>query len=180
MYKDTLRKKKDDSFIVKNYENNLKINYEAVRKDYDIAMTSIIPTQKNLIRTYMWLDLLLLGFCFTIAKDSANLYLSGLVSLTSIACIISISIFLMALYYHSKKSIVNIEVQEIAEIEDNEYSHAQGLINLIYKTQIAYDKNATIIEYRAKRIRWATRILFVAVLFFTASVIVASYLNLPQ
>ncbi|MGP1484875.1 MAG: hypothetical protein ACTTJC_02050 [Campylobacter sp.] len=178
MYKDNIRKKKDDSFTVKNYENNLKVSYEAIRKDYDIAITSLIPTQKNLIRTYLWLDLLLLGFCFTIARDSTNVCLSVLISITSILCVISIVIFISALYYHQKKSIVNIDIQEIADIQDNEYSHAQGLINLIHKTQTSYDKNISIIEYRAKYIRWATRILIVAVLFFASSVILASYLKL--
>lgn len=72
MYKDTLRKKKDDSFKVKNYESNLKLSYDSIRKDYDIILTSIIQTQKNLIKTYLWLNTFILGICFFLCKRKAD------------------------------------------------------------------------------------------------------------
>ena len=72
MYKDTLRKRKDDSFIVKNYESNLKLSYDSIRKDYDIILTSVIPTQKNLIKTYLWLDTFILGICFFLCQGKTD------------------------------------------------------------------------------------------------------------
>lgn len=38
---------------IENREKNLKLHYEAMRKDLDIVLTSMIPTQKNLMKTIM-------------------------------------------------------------------------------------------------------------------------------
>ena len=47
---------------IENYEHNLKIVYDSMRKDLDIILTSTIPTQKSLMKTLLWLNLTIIGF----------------------------------------------------------------------------------------------------------------------
>lgn len=107
MYKDTLRKKEDDSYKVKNYESNLKLSYDAVRKDYDNIFTSIMPNQVNLIKTYLWLNTFIIGIAVIFIKEQA-ITLKILCSFISIfaLCIISMIALVVALYYNKQKKFI--------------------------------------------------------------------------
>lgn len=176
MYKDTLRKKKDDSFVVKNYESNLKLSYDSIRKDYDIILTSIIPTQKNLIKTYLWLNTFILGICFFFAKEKLikpfDLFV---LSATLLLCVASIALLLFALYHNKEKQFIYFDPKTIANIKNDKWSYAQGLVNLIKDTKEAFDFNADIVKFRSFFIRWGGASLFLAFLFFAFATAHISY-----
>ncbi|TWO21965.1 hypothetical protein YZ82_02980 [Campylobacter hyointestinalis] len=176
MYKDTLRKKKDDSFIVKNYESNLKLSYDSIRKDYDIILTSIIPTQKNLIKTYLWLNTFILGICFFFVKEKLITTLDLItLSVTLLLCVVSIGFLLFALYHNKEKQFIYFEPKNIANIKNDKWSYAQGLVNLMEDTKKAFDFNSDIVKFRSFFIRWGGASLFLAFLFFAFSTFHISY-----
>lgn len=168
--------KKEDSFMVKNYENNLKLSYDSIRKDYDIILTSVIPTQKNLIKTYLWLNTFILGICFLFVKEKpiTAFALEGL-ALALICCVISMGFLLFALYHNREKQFNYFDPKTIAKIEHNKWSYAQGLINLIEDTKKAFDFNSDIVKFRASSIRRGGASLFFAFIFFTFATTCISY-----
>lgn len=176
MYKDTLRKRKDDSFIVKNYESNLKLSYDSIRKDYDIILTSVIPTQKNLIKTYLWLDTFILGICFFFVKEKLiTSFVLFELFITLLPCVISMGILLFALYHNKEKQFIYFEPKTIANIKNDKWSYAQGLINCIKGTKEAFDFNSKIVSFRASLIRRGAAFLFLSFLFFAFTTAHISY-----
>lgn len=169
MYKDTLRKKEDDSYKVKNYESNLKLSYDAVRKDYDNILTSIMPNQVNLIKTYLWLNTFIIGIAVIFIKEQAITpkILCSFISIFAL-CIISMIALVVALYYNKQKKFIFFKPEDIANIKDNKWSYAQGLINLIHETKNAFDLNTEIVKFRAVWIRIGAIFLILAFMaFFT-------------
>ena len=60
-----------------NYEHNLKLYNESIRKDLDITLTSTIPIQKNLMKTILWLNSSIIGL--SIAILSKNIHIGYIV-----------------------------------------------------------------------------------------------------
>lgn len=168
MYKDTLRKKEDDSYKVKNYESNLKLSYDAIRKDYDNILTSIMPNQVNLIKTYLWLNTFIIGIAVIFIKEQAITpkILCSFISIFAL-CIISMIALVVALYYNKQKKFIFFKPEDIANIKDNKWSYAQGLINLINETKNAFDLNTEIVKFRAFYIRIGAIFLILAFMAFT-------------
>jgi hypothetical protein len=60
----------------KDYEENLKDYLDIVKDDLKILLTSTIPTQKNLMKTLLWVNMSILGFLIAIiSKNSSNFIL---------------------------------------------------------------------------------------------------------
>ncbi|EJM0816316.1 hypothetical protein NNT63_000360 [Campylobacter jejuni] len=55
-----------ENISYENYEKNLKLQLESKRKDLDIQLTSIIPNQIVLVRTYLWFSTLIVASILTI------------------------------------------------------------------------------------------------------------------
>ena len=175
MFKNIFQKK-DNNLEVKKYEANLKLIYDSIRKDYDNILTSIMPTQENLIKTYLWLNTFILGVCFLFIKEELiNGYVLTLLVFSLLLCVISMSFLIYALYYNKPKSIIFLEPKEIKEYKNNEFAYTRGLINLINATKKAFDHNFKIVEFKAVCIRRGGLSLFLAFLCFAIAAIFISY-----
>lgn len=175
MFKNIFQKK-DNNLEVKKYEANFKLIYDSIRKDYDNILTSIMPTQENLIKTYLWLNTFILGVCFLFIKEKLiNGYVLTLLVFSLLLCVISMSFLIYALYYNKPKSIIFLEPKEIIKYENNEFAYTRGLINLINATKKAFDHNFKIVEFKAVYIRRGGLSLFLAFLCFAIATIFISY-----
>ncbi len=170
MFKNIFQKK-DNNLEVKKYEANLKLIYDSIRKDYDNILTSIMPTQENLIKTYLWLNTFILGVCFLFIKEELiNGYVLTLLVFSLLLCVISMSFLIYALYYNKPKSIIFLEPKKIKEYKNNEFAYTRGLINLINATKKAFDHNFKIVEFKAVCIRRGGLSLFLAFLCFAIAI----------
>jgi len=70
-----------------NYEHNLKLHYEAQRKDLDIVLSSSMPLQMNNIKTIMWINLLFIGLSLHLMKEFTFSIYYGLFYISSLLAI---------------------------------------------------------------------------------------------
>lgn len=141
-----------------NYEKNLKLNYEAVRKDLDILLSHTIPMQKNLIKTYLWVNFLLLGYIMhQISQVHISTILFGLLILIWVLSLISIYCSLRALTFGQEKFFGHIDISIMGKIKEDQYEHINGLNKMLEATKSAFDQNARIISKRAQYISYSLR-----------------------
>lgn len=134
---------------IENREKNLKLHYEAMRKDLDIVLTSMIPTQKNLMKTIMWINAIVLGLIL-------NNFLEFKYAFCMIPSFIFSAIAFILIIYSLKKgrskTLGHIDISEIESISQNRFETIIGLHKLIVATEKAIKNNSLIIENRGKKI----------------------------
>ncbi len=149
---------------IEHYEENLRVYYESIRKDLDIVLTSVIPTQKNLIKTILWINASILGIVFTLLKTDLLIFLS----MPFIFSFLGIFITLLALKDGRAKAFGNPPMSAIEDIKDNKYEKTNGLIVMIRTAKYAFEFNEQLIQKRADKIAKATNftVMSVACIFF--------------
>lgn len=134
---------------IENREKNLKLHYEAMRKDLDIMLTSMIPTQKNLMKTIMWINAIILGLILNnFLEFKYAFFMIPSFTFSAIA-------FILIIYSLKKgrsKTLGHIDTREIEEITENRFETIVGLNKLIVATESAIKNNSEIIESRGKKI----------------------------
>lgn len=128
-------KKEPKQQTLEAYEKNLKLNLEAKRKDFDNISTSIIPSQINLVKTYMWVTSLsfpIFILIFTTKKHIPD-DLTSLFFYFGAVCAISIMFIALFVIHKTKdRYVANSEDNSIfANITQDEQEHTQGLLIMI-------------------------------------------------
>lgn len=142
------------SDCVKNekYEHNLKLYNESIRKDLDITLTSIIPTQKNLMKTILWLNSSIIGLSIaTLSKDISIGYIIVPFSLSFLA----ILIILFALKDGRIKAFGTPNIKDIEKIKEDDDEKVMGLIQMNNSYRLAFNNNEKLIKKRANKIACA-------------------------
>lgn len=155
---------------IENREKNLIIHYESVRKDLDIVLTSTIPTQKNLMKTILWINATIIGF---IATQYNNLPYS-------IAFIVSISysafailIIIYSLKKGRRKAFGQSNVRDLEKIKQDKFEHIRGINHIMRTTEEAFYRNLSITEERAKYLSGATTATLISlIIIFLYAVVV--------
>ncbi len=138
---------------MENYEHNLKLYNESIRKDLDITLTSIIPTQKNLMKTILWLNSSIIGLL--IASLSKGIFI-GYIAIPFIFSFLAILTILFALKDGRIKAFGTPNISDIQDIAQDENEKVMGLIQMNNSYKIAFDNNEKLIKKRAKKIALAT------------------------
>lgn len=133
------------------FEANLKLNYEAVRKDLDIVLTSMIPMQKNLVKTYLWLNTTILGVIAAIYHTYGLLYGTLLLPFSASAYAVFISIF--ALVHGQDKYFGHIDINAMSKLPSDEMEKVRGLVKMTSAVKEAFEFNKTIVIKRSKYLR---------------------------
>lgn len=138
-----------------NYEKNLLLNYNAIAKDIEMIITSVIPTQKNLIQMFLWLNTTLIGAMFVMYdKYGVFIAVKGTMivsfSFSSFAAAIAIG----ALSGGKMKSFTHIPLTLMPELS-GKYEHIHGLNKMTEAAMDSYHKNSDIVSNRAKSLSWA-------------------------
>ncbi|EOH4070568.1 hypothetical protein ACMCG3_000345 [Campylobacter jejuni] len=179
-----------ESISYENYEKNLKLQLESKRKDLDIQLTSIIPNQIVLVRTYLWFSTLIVASILTIfSSQIKSLYFDNFFSLQSFSVISMIIALFLSAYciFLCFKAILNISnryfpgdaYEKFAKFETDDLEHVHGLNEMISETFVAYKENDKIIHNAAKSLRKAFWFNFISLLFFIVFIIILA-INLSK
>lgn len=146
---------------MENYEHNLKLYNESIRKDLDITLTSIIPTQKNLMKTILWLNSSIIGL--SIATLSKDIFI-GYIAIPFALSFFAILTILFALKDGRIKGFGTPEISDIENIERGKNEKVMGLIQMNNSYKIAFDNNEKLIKKRATKIALATNKTIAAII----------------
>lgn len=142
------------------YEYNLKLYNESVRKDLDITLSSTIPTQKNLMKTVLWLNSSVIGLCLAaISKNIGIIY----ISMPFAFSFVGIMTILYSLKDGRTKTLGSPPIKSIEKINSNKYEKINGLITMNESFEKALNKNIELIEKRAKKIAFATNMTILSI-----------------
>ncbi|WP_169975133.1 hypothetical protein [Campylobacter sp. RM16191] len=152
----------DKDTVAKSFENHLKLTYDSLRKDFDIVLSNIMPMQKNLIKTYLWLNFSVIGACFILLKEYSKDYPILIIGYGVVGyfCIRSIYQLIRSLFYNEPKSFIDYDLEKINCAKQYKYTYIQSIINLSKSTKQALDNNKAIVEFRAKLINVGAKFLF--------------------
>lgn len=143
------------------YEHNLKLYNDSIRKDLDITLTSIIPTQKNLMKTILWLNTSIIGL--SIAALTKDIFIGYLV-VPFILSFFAILIILFALKDGRIKAFGTPFISDIENIEVGKNEKIMGLIQMNHSYKLAFENNEKLIKKRAQKIGWATNKTITAII----------------
>jgi hypothetical protein len=151
--------------MYEDYEKNLKDYLEVLKDDLKIILTSTIPTQKNLMKTLLWVNVTIMGFLIAIfSKDSQILLF---LSIPFIFSSISIFLILKSLTDGRVKYFATPPFDDITKHLDQDFERQKGLISLISSLKTAFEKNTLIVKKRANKINYATKFtIFSAISIF--------------
>ena len=146
---------------IKNRETNLKMQYESLRKDLDIMLTSLIPTQKNLMKTIMWVNMTIMGI---IATQHTHLLHKEWLLIPFSFSAFAFLLILWSLKTGRMKMLGHIASEEINNLNNDKYEVIHGLNMLISATEYALKNNAEIISTRGEIIAKATNFTLISMI----------------
>lgn len=165
----------EEELEINRLENNYKLFYEASRKDLDILLSSSIIGQKNLMKTIMWINFTLVGLVSIWLNKTLRVelfYLAIPIILLSSLSIISI---LLSLTKGRDKVFGQPHIDNITNIENDEYSHLNAIYTMISSTEIAFNTNTkNIISPRASSLSFATKTTILSSIFVLVFIAYAS------
>ncbi|MGB3751090.1 MAG: hypothetical protein WA945_05940 [Arcobacteraceae bacterium] len=152
-----------DTQEVENYEHNLKLYYEAKRKELDIILSNSMPTQMNNIKTLLWMNFLLIGLMFQFIKKFPipDIVIGFFIlSLCAIICV------LMAILSNRTKSYGTLDSYEhISEYVNNKWTKSQFFIDMIDSVIYSIKHNRKILHNKSKLMHLSTWFTLLAILF---------------
>lgn len=158
------------NFEITNYEHNLKIHYEAKRKELDILLSSAIPQQLSNMKTLLWVNFLMIGLMLQFVKKFP---LSDIIIgffLLSLCAVITIMI---AMLTHRTKSYgVPDDILHMSTYQDNKWTISQAILDMLNAADIAVKENREIIVKRAELMHLSTWFTVVAIFFIVVSFII--------
>lgn len=166
----TDKAKEESKKALSDYEDNLKLHYEARRKDLDIQLSSSMPQQLNIIKTILWINLLLLGVSVQFLKG-ASFHWAHLVFYVPV----SISVFLMlaALLQRRVKWYGAYEDIDLAHnLYGDKYAKSDMIGTMLQNAQKAYEGNRTIMRDLSKYMHgalWTTLLSCIGLIIVLAS-----------
>lgn len=158
----------EKSLDVTNYEANLKLHYEAKRKELDILLTSSMPTQLSTIKTLLWMNIVMIGLMMQIFR---SIPLTVIAKGFFLLSIVSICIILAAMLIKRVKSYGVIDdILYSRNLDDSKWTISQGLIDMLSAAHSSIVDNRAVIESRAKLMHIATWFTLFAILLLCLSV----------
>ncbi|EAH8851413.1 hypothetical protein A0U24_05740 [Campylobacter lari] len=172
-----------ENILYENYEKNLKLQLESKRKDLDIQLTSIIPNQLVLVRTYLWFSTLIIASILTIFSNKIqSLYLNDFYSLQAFMILLMIATLVSSTYCvilcfnavlnFSYRFFPGDAYEKITKFKTDKLEHVNGLNEMISETFVAYKENDKIIYKAAKSLRKAFCCNFFSLILFIIFIII--------
>jgi len=166
---------KHEKLEVESYEHNLKLHYEAKRKELDILLANSLPNQLSNIKTILWINFLLIGLMLQfIKKFPLPDTIIGFLLLSSLAIFIA----LIAMLSNRTKSYgVNDDLEMMSKHETNIWTKSQALIDMLHALQESIIDNRKVLANRGKLMHISTWFTLFSILFIIISFIL-KHLNL--
>lgn len=160
----------DEKLQVKIFEDNIKIHYEAKRKELEILLTSSIRDQLANMKTILWINFLMIGLMFQFIN---KMPLPNVIIGFFIFSICALSCILLAMLFNRIKSYGVPEDLELI----NKYDTLDNWVNFriikdfMYALQESIEENRTIIINRSKFMYIATWFTFCSLIFIVIAFI---------
>lgn len=170
-------KKKKEQIDTHDYEHNLKLYNESIRKDLDIILTSMIPTQKNLMKTLLWLNSSIIGLILaTMSKDINIIY----VLIPFIFSFLAILIILLSLKDGRVKYLGSPSIKDIENISITKAKNKKvlGLIAMNESIYHATERNFDSVKKRGAKIGKAITLTIISMASIPLLLIL--WYNLPN
>lgn len=163
------------------YEKNLKLNLEAKRKDFDNIMTSVIPSQLVLVKTYLWIGSLsfpTLILIFTKKEHAPDGWAFLFLCLGALIGIITMLLSLFAIHSTRERYVAHVEEEkDFVEIKQNELEHTEGLLTMLAITTNSIQLGTKIVNRTAKFLRAIFLLMFPYIFFMVSGVILCIPIN---
>jgi hypothetical protein len=152
--------------MIQDYEANLKLYNESIRKDLDVILSSIIPTQKNLMKTLLWINSVILGLLTSlIASDIESKIILMSLSIPYFFSFMAIIILLLSLKDGRVKAFGTPNISDLENIQPSIWAKSQGLTNINNSIKQAFDINSNIVAKRGRKIAQAINFTIASVIF---------------
>jgi hypothetical protein len=167
--------------MIDSYEHNLKLYNESIRKDLDVILSSTIPTQKNLMKTLLWINSIIIGLLTTIITSNIkNKIILISLSMPYLFSFSAIIILLLSLKDGRVKAFATPTIESIENIKWDKWIKSNALSKMNKATKEAFDTNSKIITLRGKKIAQATNFTITSIIsIFIISIIYAN-INLKK
>lgn len=161
-------KMEEKTLDVTNYEANLKLHYEAKRKELDILLTSSMPTQLSTIKTLLWMNIAMIGLMMQILKtDPLTLLSKGFFLLS----VVSVCITIAAMLIKRVKSYGVIDdIAYAANLPDDKWTVSKGLADMLSAADGSIKENRNVIVQRARLMHLSTWFTLFAIVFLCLSI----------
>lgn len=160
---------------VENYEHNLKLHYEAKRKELDILLSNSIPNQLSNMKTILWINFLLIGLILQFIKKFP---LPDIIIGFFILSVCAIFTVLMAMLSNRTKSYGVIDdIKMMSKYEDTQWTKSQAIFDMLNAVQLSIIDNRDAITNRAKLMHLSTY-LTLSALFFIIFAFIFKQINL--
>ena len=155
---------------VENYETNLKLLYEAKRKELDILLTSSMPIQLSNMKTILWINFIMIGVILQfIKKFPMNEIMVGFFYSSSLAII---AILIAMLTSRIKSYGVNDGIDMMATYNDDKWTKSQALYDMLSTLQLSLEENRKALVKRGKLTNLATYFTFLSIIVIIISFII--------
>jgi len=152
---------------VQNYESNLKMHYEAKRKELDILLTSSIPQQLSNMKTILWINFLMIGLMLQFIKKFPLPEINiGFFILLILAII---SVILAMLTNRTKSYGVPNDILQMSKYNDNVWTVSQATLDMLGNLQESIKENRKVIVNRAKLMHMSTWFTLCSIFFIVIS-----------
>lgn len=159
---------------VQNYETNLKLHYEAKRKELDILLTSSIPQQLSNMKTILWINFLMIGLMLQFIKKFP---LPDTIIGFFILSLAAISSVMLAMLTNRTKSYgVPDDIFQMSKYTDNKWTISQATLDMMGTLNISIKDNRLVITNRAKFMHLATWFTFASIFFIAISFLIKQIL----
>lgn len=172
-YKKPKKEIKEETFEA--YEKNLKLNLEAKRKDFDNITTSIIPSQLNLVKTYLWLSSLSFSVLLLLMTKRGDIPFDLSLLSLFLGAVFGVSTMILSLFaIHRTRNrhVAHAEGNEsFANIPQNALEHSEGLLILLDITSHSLQGAKETVEKTANLLRGALITTLVGIFFIVSGVV---------
>jgi hypothetical protein len=153
----------DKSLEVQNYETNLKLHYEAKRKELDILLTSSIPQQLSNMKTLLWVNFLMIALMLQLLKKFP---LPDIVIGFFILSLASILTVLVAMLTNRSKSYgVPNDIFQMSKYTDNQWTVSQATLDMMGTIHTSIQENRQVITNRGRLMHLSTWFTLLTIFF---------------
>lgn len=152
---------------VENYEHNIKMHYEAKRKELDILLTSSLPQQLSNMKTLLWVNFLMIALMLQfIEKFPLPDTIVGFFFL-SLCGIFSVLIAMLT----NRKRFHGVPTDRLlmSTYEDNDWTISRATLHMLDAADDAVKNNRKVLLERAKLMHLSTLFTSVSIFFIIVS-----------
>lgn len=143
------KKKEKLNKIASDYEDNLKLHYEAMANELNTIIRNSLPNQMINVRTLMWVNIVFLGISLKLSNYNWSFYLLLISVFASFLLSFYAMIFGRSILYGNSQ-----RRGFMYKVKDGDWAKTTGIYNMMFVVQRAIRYNGMIIIKRSRLIKY--------------------------